>query len=217
MTRRGYDIVKRTLDIVVGGTALVLSLPIQAVVACLVAVRLGRPVLFRQQRPGKDGVLFELRKFRSMLPVDESRGHVTDSDRLTRFGQVLRSTSLDELPSLWNIVRGDMSIVGPRPLLPRYLPLYTVEQGRRHEVRPGLTGHAQVAGRNAVDWDERFRLDVEYVDRRSFFLDVTIMWRTVRTVLSRSGVSAEGEATMPFFEGSTTARQDAPAAEGDAR
>ena len=220
MTRRRYDSVKRTLDVVVGGAALLVSLPLQAVVAGLVAVKLGRPVLFRQQRPGKDGELFELRKFRSMLPVDESRGRVTDGDRLTRFGSVLRSTSLDELPSLWNIVRGDMSIVGPRPLLPRYLALYTPEQARRHEVRPGLTGHAQVAGRNAVDWDERFRLDVEYVDQRSLLLDVKIVWRTVRTVLSRSGVSAEGEATMPFFEGSTTARQDAPdapTAEGDAR
>ena len=123
MTRRRYDSVKRTLDVVVGGAALLVSLPLQAVVAGLVAVKLGRPVLFRQQRPGKDGELFELRKFRSMLPVDESRGRVTDGDRLTRFGSVLRSTSLDELPSLWNIVRGDMSIVGPRPLLPRYLPL----------------------------------------------------------------------------------------------
>ncbi|QIK84272.1 sugar transferase [Sanguibacter sp. HDW7] len=212
MTHRPYDRAKRVLDAVVGGVALVASLPVQAVVALLVATKLGRPVLFRQERPGKDGEIFELRKFRSMLPVDESTGHVTDADRLTPFGKVLRSTSLDELPSLWNVVRGDMSIVGPRPLLPSYLPLYDARQARRHEVRPGLTGLAQVTGRNATTWEERLRLDVDYVEKRSLRVDLMIVVRTFTTVLSRSGVSAEGEATMAPFTGSTSAVQSAESA-----
>lgn len=201
MTSRRYDRVKRGLDILGGGAALVVSLPLQLVIALAVAVKLGRPVIFRQSRPGKDGQIFELRKFRSMLPVDVDRGLVTDADRLTPFGRKLRSTSLDELPSLWNVVRGEMSVVGPRPLLPAYLPLYSTEQARRHEVRPGLTGYAQVAGRNEVEWDRRLRLDVEYVDRRSLWLDARIVLQTVRSVLSRSGISAAGEATMAPFTG----------------
>lgn len=214
MTHRPYDRTKRALDVVVGGAALVVSLPVQAVVAVLVATRLGRPVLFRQERPGKDGVIFELRKFRSMLPVDEAAGHMTDADRLTPFGRVLRSTSLDELPSLWNVVRGDMSIVGPRPLLPSYLPLYDVRQARRHEVRPGLTGLAQVTGRNATTWEERLRLDVDYVERRSLRLDASVVMRTVTTVLSRSGVSADGEATMAPFTGTSGTASDLSANDG---
>lgn len=217
MTPRPYDRVKRTLDIVVGGTALVVSLPVQAAVAAVVAVCLGRPVLFRQERPGKDGEIFELRKFRSMLPVDETRGHVTDAERLTPFGRVLRSTSLDELPSLWNVVRGDMSIVGPRPLLPSYLPLYDERQARRHEVRPGLTGLAQVTGRNATTWEERLRLDVDYVEQRSLRLDLSIIVRTVTIVLSRSGVSAAGEATMAPFTGTTPVVGEPEPGDGDHR
>ena len=175
-----YDPVKRLIDLVVGGIALVVSAPLQAVVAILVRRKLGSPVLFRQPRPGKDGVIFEMAKFRTMLEVDESKGLVTDEQRMTKFGALLRSTSLDELPTLWHVVRGDMALVGPRPLLVRYLDRYTPEQRRRHEVRPGVTGLAQVSGRNAITWDEKFAKDVEYVDNRSLFLDLTIVGRTSR-------------------------------------
>jgi len=198
-----YDPVKRGLDIVASGVGLVVLSPVLAVTAALVAVKLGRPVLFRQDRPGRGGRIFRLFKFRSMLPVDESRGLVSDADRLTAFGSRLRSTSLDELPSLLNVLRGDMSVIGPRPLLPRYLPLYTPHQARRHEVRPGVTGLAQVSGRNAVSWDQRFDLDVDYVERRSLRLDLWIIGRTISTVLRRDGISAEGSVTMDEFRGST--------------
>lgn len=187
------------VDIAVAGTALTLSLPIQLAVAAAVRVNLGSPVLFRQQRPGKDERIFTLYKFRTMRDADPQRGLVTDEQRLTKFGRFLRSTSLDELPELWNVVKGDMSLVGPRPLLVRYLERYTPEQAQRHLVRPGLTGLAQVSGRNATSWERRFELDREYVHNVTFANDLSIVLRTVRTVLKREGISAEGEATMPEF------------------
>lgn len=200
--RRPYDLLKRFLDVFLSLIAAVFLLPVMAVVAVLVAVNLGRPVVFAQQRPGRGGRVFVLRKFRSMRDIDEARGLVTDEQRLTRFGRLLRSTSLDELPSLWNVLRGDMSLVGPRPLLVEYLPLYSREQARRHEVRPGITGLAQVSGRNALSWEDKFDRDVEYVDGRSLGLDVRIIGATVRSVFVREGISAPGEATMSKFGGS---------------
>lgn len=198
----GYDLGKRCLDIVVGGAALVASLPLQALVAVLVRVRMGPPVLFRQRRPGLHGRLFEMVKFRTMVDAPDGENHPRDdAERLTPLGEFLRATSLDELPTLWNVVRGDMSLVGPRPLLVAYLDRYTPEQARRHDVRPGITGLAQVSGRNALTWEEKFRLDVEYVERRSLALDLAILGRTVLRVLRREGISAEGAATMPEFRG----------------
>ena len=193
---------KRLLDAVVAGAALLLLSPLLALTALAVLVKLGRPVCFVQVRPGLGGRLFRLVKFRTMLDSVDSRGRpLPDSERLTTFGRFLRSTSLDELPELWNVLRGDMSLVGPRPLLVQYLPLYTPFQRRRHEVRPGLTGWAQVNGRNAVDWPERFALDVWYVDHVGFVLDMKILLLTIAHVVSRRGISAEGEATMPYFQG----------------
>jgi len=200
--RRPYDLVKRFIDVFLSLIAAVVLLPVMVVVAVLVAVNLGRPVVFTQERPGQGGRVFVLRKFRSMRDVDEARGLVTDEQRLTRFGRLLRSTSLDELPSLWNVLRGDMSLVGPRPLLVEYLPLYSKEQARRHEVRPGVTGLAQVSGRNALSWEDKFARDVEYVDGRSLGLDARIIFATVRSVFVREGISAPGEATMSKFGGS---------------
>lgn len=194
-----YDPIKRLLDIVASVVAIVLLSPVIALVAITVAVRLGRPVLFVQARPGRDGRIFLLRKFRSMRDVDATRGLVSDADRLTPFGRALRATSLDELPSLWNVLRGDMSIVGPRPLLVEYLPRYTPQQARRHEVRPGITGLAQASGRNALAWEDKFALDVEYVDNRSLGLDARIILATLRAVIVREGISAEGQATMTKF------------------
>lgn len=198
--RRRFDAVKRISDLALSALGLMVSAPVQAVVAGVVLAAHGRPVLFRQQRPGKDGRVFELVKFRTMKNPDAR--HVTDAERLTPVGRFLRATSLDELPTLWNVLKGDMSLVGPRPLLVEYLDRYTPEQARRHEVRPGVTGLAQVSGRNAISWDEKLALDVEYVDRRSFGLDLRILLRTVTTVLVRSGVSAEGQATTTVFTGS---------------
>lgn len=203
MGSRKYDPVKRAIDVLASAVLIVLSAPLQAFVAMAVRLKLGSPVLFRQPRPGRNGVVFELMKFRTMLDIDEARGLVTDAERMTAFGAFLRSTSLDELPSLWNVLRGDMSLVGPRPLLVRYLDLYTAEQARRHEVRPGITGLAQVHGRNALSWDEKFSKDVEYIDRRSLALDMTILWRTVSRVANRDGITADGSATMPEFTGAT--------------
>ncbi|KJL34470.1 sugar transferase [Microbacterium azadirachtae] len=199
MTTRAYDLFKRLLDIVAAGIALVVLSPVMVIVALLVATRLGRPVLFVQPRPGKNGKIFRLRKFRSMRDIDQARGLVSDAERLTTFGRKLRSTSLDELPSLWNVLRGDMSVVGPRPLLVEYLSKYSPEQARRHEVRPGITGLAQVSGRNALSWEEKFALDVEYVDNRSLALDARLVLATVRAVFVREGISAEGHATMQKF------------------
>lgn len=196
---RPYDVVKRGLDIVASAVALVVLSPVIVATAVMVAVKLGRPIVFAQDRPGKDGRIFTLYKFRSMRSVDESRGWVTDADRLTPFGLRLRSTSLDELPSLWNVLRGDMSIVGPRPLLVEYLERYTPEQARRHEVRPGVTGLAQVSGRNAISWESKFAQDVRYVDRRSVGLDLRIVVATIASVVKREGISAEGHVTMSKF------------------
>lgn len=196
---RPYDALKRALDVVTAAIGLVVLSPVILVTAIAVRINLGSPVLFSQPRPGRDGRVFRLYKFRSMRNVDAARGWISDEQRLTRFGRVLRSTSLDELPSLWNVLRGDMSIVGPRPLLVEYLPRYTPEQARRHEVRPGITGLAQVNGRNTVDWEERFALDVRYVDSRSLALDARILIGTVRSVVVREGISAEGHATMRKF------------------
>lgn len=204
---RPYDFVKRGLDIIASAVAIVLLSPIIVATAVLVAVKLGRPVVFAQKRPGKDGRIFTLYKFRSMRSVDEARGWVTDADRLTPFGVRLRSTSLDELPSLWNVLKGDMSVVGPRPLLVEYLDRYSPEQARRHDVRPGVTGLAQVSGRNAISWEDKFEFDVAYVERRSLKLDAEILTSTVRAVVAREGISHDGEATMTKFEGQ---RRDEP-------
>jgi lipopolysaccharide/colanic/teichoic acid biosynthesis glycosyltransferase len=195
-----YDVLKRSIDIAVSSVVLVITLPLQAVIGIAIALKLGRPVLFRQPRPGKHGKSFELVKFRTMKLPDPQRGIISDEDRMTPLGHKLRSTSLDELPTLWNVLRGDMSLVGPRPLLMSYLDRYSTFQARRHEVRPGVTGLAQVNGRNAVNWDDRFRLDVEYVDRRSLLLDLRILVQTVSAVLRRDGIAADGHVTMPEFQ-----------------
>lgn len=193
---------KRMFDILACGLAIIVLSPLILAVALLVRRRLGSPVLFRQIRPGKDARPFEMLKFRTMTDARDGQGELlTDAERLTPFGLFLRSTSLDELPELWNVLKGDMSLVGPRPLLMEYLPLYSAEQARRHEVRPGLTGWAQVNGRNALSWEEKFALDVWYVENRTFWLDIRIIGRTIVGVLKRTGISADGEATMPRFSG----------------
>jgi lipopolysaccharide/colanic/teichoic acid biosynthesis glycosyltransferase len=197
------DALKRVVDVVGASAALVLLSPLLAVVALLVRVRMGTPVLFRQERPGRYGRPFVMTKFRTMTDRRDAGGELLpDADRLTALGRWLRRTSIDELPELLNVVHGDMSLVGPRPLLMEYLPRYSAEQARRHEVRPGITGWAQVNGRNAVTWDEKFALDVWYVDHRSLRLDVEILGRTVSQVFSGHGVSAPGHATMEPFRGS---------------
>lgn len=178
MRRRPYDLVKRALDILIAGLALILTAPIQLVVALLVRINLGSPVLFKQERPGRSGRMFKMYKFRTMRDITEDL--VSDEDRITPFGSWLRSTSLDELPELFNVLKGDMSIVGPRPLLPEYLPLYTARQARRHEVRPGVTGLAQVKGRNAMPWAERLAWDVRYVETRSFASTAASPWTPSR-------------------------------------
>ncbi|MFC6023005.1 sugar transferase [Plantactinospora solaniradicis] len=197
-----YDPTKRLLDVVLAILLLVVASPVMLAVAVAVAATLGRPVLFRQVRPGRHGELFELVKFRTMRPVDVARGAVTDRDRLTGLGRRLRATSMDELPTLWNVVRGEMSLVGPRPLLVDYLNRYTPAQARRHEVRPGITGLAQVRGRNAMPFPERFAHDVWYVDNRSLRLDLHILASTVGAVLRRRGITAPGSPTAPEFLGS---------------
>lgn len=186
---------KRVADVLVAAVALVLLSPVLAAVALAVAVALGRPVLFRQERAGLGGRTFRILKFRTMLDPDPARGLVTDEQRLTRFGRALRSTSLDELPGLVNVLRGEMSIVGPRPLPAAYLEHYTPTEARRHDVRPGITGLAQVRGRNAASWDDRLRWDVEYVDTVGLRTDLRVVRRTVGVVLRRSGISADGHAT----------------------
>lgn len=194
---------KRLLDIIIASIALILLSPLYALVAYKVKKNLGSPVLFRQVRPGLHGKPFEMIKFRTMKDaVDEQGNPLPDSERLTPFGKMLRSTSLDEMPELWNVIKGDMSIVGPRPLLMEYLPLYSPEQAKRHDVRPGMTGHAQVNGRNAIGWEEKFKLDTWYVENRSTWLDFKIMFKTVYKVLAKDDISAEGEATMTRFTGS---------------
>ena len=196
---------KRLLDIIIASIALIMLSPLYAFVAYKVKKNLGSPVLFRQVRPGLHGKPFEMIKFRTMKDaVDEQGNPLPDSERLTPFGQMLRSTSLDEMPELWNVIKGDMSIVGPRPLLMEYLPLYSPEQAKRHDVRPGMTGHAQVNGRNAIGWEEKFKLDTWYVENRSTWLDFKIMFKTVHKVLAKDDISAEGEATMTKFTGTKT-------------
>lgn len=193
---------KRVIDLCLSLVLLILFWWVLAIEAILVRVKLGSPVLFRQPRPGRDEKVFNLYKFRTMTDERDADGNLLpDEQRLTKFGSVLRSTSLDELPEVFNIVRGDMSIIGPRPLLVKYLPRYSAEQRRRHEARPGLTGLAQVNGRNSISWDEKFLYDVEYVDNVSLGLDASIFLRTILATLRRSGISAEGEATMPEFMG----------------
>lgn len=194
---------KRLLDITASGTALVAFSPILAVTAYKVKKNLGSPILFKQTRPGLNGEPFEMIKFRTMKDATDKDGNILpDSERLTPFGQKLRSTSIDELPELWNVFKGDMSLVGPRPLLMEYLPLYSSEQARRHDVRPGVTGYAQVNGRNAISWEEKFKLDTWYVDNQSLWLDIKILAKTVKQVLIKDGISAAGEATMSKFTGS---------------
>lgn len=190
---------KRLIDVVVAAIGVVLTAPVQAVVAALIRWKMGSPVLFRQVRPGLHGRPFELLKFRTMLTPEQAGGAADDAGRLTPLGAWLRAASLDELPSLWNVLRGDLSLVGPRPLLMHYLPHYSPEQARRHEARPGITGLAQVSGRNTLSWEQRFDLDVSYVDRCSLVLDLQILLRTVLPVLRRQHISAPGEATMRAF------------------
>lgn len=193
---------KRFLDVAGALVGIVIFSPVMALIALLILVTMGRPVLFRQERAGKEGKPFVLYKFRTMLDLRDERGELLpDEYRLTAFGRFLRSTSLDELPELWNVLRGDMSLVGPRPLPVRYLGRYTKEQARRHEVKPGLTGWAQIHGRNAISWEEKFRYDVWYVDHWNLWLDFKILALTVVKVLKREGISAEGHATMPEFLG----------------
>ena len=195
--------IKRSFDVVASSLGFLLLFPLIGIVAWQIRRKLGSPVLFRQVRPGLNGTPFEMIKFRTMRDAVDTEGNpLPDSERMTPFGGFLRSSSLDELPELWNVLKGDMSLVGPRPLLMEYLPLYSPEQYRRHEVRPGVTGWAQINGRNALSWDEKFKLDVWYVDNRSLWLDLKIIFLTIKKVVVRDGISAEGEATMPKFTGS---------------
>lgn len=194
--------IKRLFDIAASAFGLLLLAPVIAIVAWQIRRKLGSPVLFRQVRPGLNGRPFEMIKFRTMRDAVDAAGNpLPDSERMTPFGSFLRSSSLDELPELWNVLKGEMSLVGPRPLLMEYLPLYSPEQYRRHEARPGVTGWAQINGRNALSWDEKFKLDVWYVDNRSFWLDLKIIFLTIKKVVVRDGISADGEATMAKFTG----------------
>ena len=194
---------KRIFDVVASATALILLSPVIVIVAWKISRKMGSPVLFRQVRPGLNGKPFEMVKFRTMKDAIDAAGNsLPDSERLTPFGQFLRSSSLDELPELWNVLKGEMSLVGPRPLLMEYLPLYSAEQYRRHEARPGVTGWAQINGRNTVIWEEKFKLDVWYGNNQSLGLDIKILFMTVKKVMVRDGISADGEATMSKFTGS---------------
>ncbi|RKG40217.1 MULTISPECIES: sugar transferase [Acinetobacter] len=194
--------IKRILDVAIASTALILLSPVYFIVAHKVKKNLGSPVLFRQVRPGLHGKPFEMIKFRTMKDaVDEQGNSLPDSERLTPFGKMLRATSLDEMPELWNVIKGDMSIVGPRPLLMEYLPLYNSEQAKRHNVRPGITGYAQVNGRNAISWEKKFELDTWYVENQSLWLDFKIMLKTIKKVIAKDDISAEGEVTMSKFTG----------------
>lgn len=194
---------KRIFDVVASGSALLVLSPVLVGVAYLVRKNLGSPVLFTQVRPGLNGKPFKMVKFRTMRDSVDAQGNaLPDDQRLTPFGQFLRSASLDELPELWNVLKGDMSLVGPRPLLMEYLPLYSPEQARRHEAKPGVTGWAQINGRNAISWEDKFKLDVWYVDNQSLWLDIRILLLTVKKVVVRDGISADGEATMTRFTGS---------------
>ncbi len=205
--RRRQRIVKRGMDIVGASAALVLFSPLILLGMFAVRISMGSPVFFRQERPGYKGKPFVMVKLRTMRHAVDSSGRLlSDADRMTRTGQLLRSTSIDEQPEFWNVLKGEMSLVGPRPLLMQYLERYTPEQARRHDTRPGITGWAQINGRNDIDWDDRLAMDVWYVDNQSFGLDVKILWRTVLTVFQREGVSAKGHVTMPEFTGSDGGR-----------
>lgn len=200
---------KRFFDLALTLSGIILILPLMVLVALLVKSRLGSPILFKQVRPGLHGKPFTMYKFRTMTDARDSSGNLLpDSQRLTRLGKFLRAASLDELPELWNVLKGDMSLVGPRPLLMQYLKRYTPEQARRHEVKPGVTGWAQVNGRNSISWEDKFRLDVWYVDNCSIFIDIKIIMMTLKKVLKREGISAVGEATMPEFMGITAISMD---------
>lgn len=200
-SRLAFDMSKRLFDAVVAALAFVLLLPVMAITAALVYLNLGKPILFKQERPGRGGQVFTLVKFRTMRPVDPGKGMISSASRMTSFGAGLRSTSLDELPTLINVIRGEMSLVGPRPLLVEYLPLYTSEQTRRHDVRPGITGLAQVNGRNNLDFERRFEYDVFYVQNRSWKLDISILARTVLKVLRREDITTQGYAAGASFMG----------------
>lgn len=194
---------KRIFDLVIICFGIIFFLPMISVIAILVRFKIGSPIFFNQPRAGLEGKAFKIYKFRTMTNETDSNGVLLqDSERLNQFGKFLRSTSLDELPSLWNVLIGDMSLVGPRPLLVEYLPLYSERQSRRHKAKPGISGWAQVNGRNNISWDAKFELDVWYVDNQSFLLDVKILWLTVKKVIARDGVTAQGDATMPIFRGS---------------
>lgn len=204
-----YKYIKRILDIISSLLAIIILSPLLAVTAVLVKTKLGSPVLFKQERPGKDEKIFTLMKFRTMTDERDENGELLPDDiRLTKFGKFLRSTSIDELPELFNILKGDMSVIGPRPLLVEYIPRYNEHQHRRHEVRPGLSGWAQVNGRNSISWEEKFDLDVEYVDNYSFAMDVKILFMTILNVLKKEGISSETSATMEVFMG-TPGRKEA--------
>jgi len=200
---------KRLFDFLGSMAWIIFLLPLIVALVLLVRFKLNSPVLFSQLRPGINGKPFKMIKFRTMLnELDGDGNQLPDSERLTSFGRFLRSTSLDELPEFWNVLKGEMSLVGPRPLLIEYLPLYSKEQSRRHELKPGITGWAQVNGRNAISWEDKFKLDVWYVDNRSFWLDLKILFMTVKKVLFRDGVSAQGNATMPIFRGNNSYRDE---------
>jgi len=201
---RGIPVVKRLFDLLLTIPGVILISPLLAVLAVLVRINLGAPVIFRQRRPGYRGEVFTLYKFRSMRDATDSNGKpLPDGERLTRLGRFLRTLSLDELPELWNVIKGELSLVGPRPLLIEYLPLYSAEQARRHDVLPGITGWAQVNGRNALSWQDKFKLDVWYVDHWSLWLDIRILAMTLLKVIRREGISAAGAATAPLFKGSS--------------
>jgi lipopolysaccharide/colanic/teichoic acid biosynthesis glycosyltransferase len=208
MTPSPNDRNKRAFDLIISVPLFLLTLPIQLATAIAIRIRLGSPVLFRQTRPGLHGEKFEIVKFRTMAPLDPAQGFVDDALRMTPLGRWIRATSIDELPTFWNIIRGDMSLVGPRPLLVEYLDLYSPEQARRHEVRPGVTGLAQVSGRNSLSWPEKFRLDIQYVDHHTLWGDLTIIGSTVVSVAKRDGISAAGDATMPLFLGADNQQTD---------
>ena len=196
------NLLKRILDLSIIFTGFLILIPILIAIFFLVKIKLGSPVFFKQARPGLNGAIFNIYKFRTMTnELDKNGFLLPDIDRLTKFGKFLRSTSLDELPSLWNVFKGEMSLVGPRPLLLEYLPLYSTKQARRHEVKPGITGWAQINGRNKITWSEKFDLDVWYVDNQSIWLDIKILWLTVKKVINRSGINQEGQATIEKFKG----------------
>lgn len=193
---------KRLFDIAVSAFTLILLSPVMLVIAWMIHRHLGSPVIFRQERPGLNGVPFNMIKFRTMRDAVDATGQpLSDAERITRLGKFLRSCSLDELPELWNVLKGDMSLVGPRPLLMEYLPLYTAEQQRRHDVLPGITGWSQVNGRNAINWEKKFELDIWYVNNQSFWLDLKILIKTIQTVLARTGIAADGQVTTTKFKG----------------